>query len=262
MKKMNRDNWEEKKKELTEQFLRRFHKTDLIIPLIVMAVLVIVVVIVTLFFRQTEIRHVKESVYTYIFDTPSVMEDGLTLKDTKDGVYLRQNKYDYPTDGYIYYYSDRDACVLTDHFLYYDYDGRVRGRLGCQRDLVLTDGQISAEGRSGSIHGGFLYNGKDSYMTLEDATVEAGDTTVQVGAFSSIMCYGGTFLTVYPYGEKEAVVVDLSDPTVTATVKLSLGITVDVKNDVFYQANGVKNLLITSPMVFDEYDWKENTDEE
>ncbi len=85
MKKMNRDNWEEKKKELTEQFLRRFHKTDLIIPLIVMAVLVIVVVIVTLFFRQTEIRHVKESVYTYIFDTPSVMEDGLTLKDTKDG---------------------------------------------------------------------------------------------------------------------------------------------------------------------------------
>ena len=94
MKKMNRDNWEEKKKELTEQFLRRFHKTDLIIPLIVMAVLVIVVVIVTLFFRQTEIHHVKESVYTYIFDTPSVMEDGLTLKDTKDGVYLRQNKYD------------------------------------------------------------------------------------------------------------------------------------------------------------------------
>ena len=57
-------------------------------------------------------------------------------------------------------------------------------------------------------------------------------------------------------------VVDLSDPTVTATVKLSLGITVDVKNDVFYQANGVKSLLITSPMVFDEYDWKENTDEE
>lgn len=99
-------------------------------------------------------------------------------------------------------------------------------------------------------------------MTLEDATVEAGDTTVKVGAFSSIMCYGGTSFTVYPYGEKEAVVVDLSDPSSTAMVKLSSGITVDVKNDVFYEANGVKNLLITSPMVFDEYDWKENTDEE
>lgn len=245
------------------QFFSKFRKTDLVIPLAVMAVLIVLVVIVAVFFHHSQIHRVKGDVYSYVFEDRVINSD-LTFKSTEDGILVRENGREYGTEGYAYYYAARSAMITSDYFCYYDVDGFIGGKVPCFTDLEYEDGRIhlSARDKQG-VRGGFFHNGRDSYILAEPGWAEVNGETYPLGTFSNVFCYRGKTVTIYNYGDKEAVYLEI-DPEEGAFLKLESGLSVDLRYDIYYLANGVKNLLIASPEALDEIDLPamEGTDEE
>lgn len=246
-----------------ERFYSKFRKTDLVIPLAVMAVLIVLVVIAALFFHKSQIYRVPEEVYSYIFQD-RVLDSNLTLKSTEEGILVREDGREYRTEGYAYYSMEEDRLLTSDYFCYYDLEGALRGRIPLFTWLEYRDGRIYLADRDKKgVRGGFFHNGRDSYIPAEPGTLEVNGESYEVKPFSSVFCHRGKSLTLYNYGDEEASWLELG-PESDAVLRLESGLRVDLRYDIYYLANGVKNLLIASPEVLDEMDLSvmEDTDEE
>jgi (2Fe-2S) ferredoxin len=174
------------------------------------------------------------------------------MKKTKDGLTIDNGLQQYETNDYPFYFKDRDALILTNNFLYMDRNADYGGRVEYFSEVAMTeDGGITLDDSDGlTIYGGMLHDGKDIFIFLEDTSVTYGEgNTVSIPALSTVVCFQGTTLLVYPYGEENAIYTELDDNG--ATAMMENGITVDLVNDIYYKPNGTKFLLYSSPEVFD-----------
>ena len=95
--------------------------------------------------------------------------------------------------------------------------------------------------------GGFLYNGKNEYLLLENATLEWGDGSRELSPLSSVTAEYGETLEIYDYKSGTAESLRLEEGSVTLT--FSDGTQIDVTTDKMYQTNGSWYLLLTDPGV-------------
>jgi (2Fe-2S) ferredoxin len=216
-----------------------------------MFALVAASIAVVMFLSRAERITIEEPVYQYVFPSADEYEDGISMKKTKDGLTIDNGLQQYETNDYPFYFKNRDALILTNNFLYMDREASYLGRVEYFSQLALTeDGGVVLDDPDGrTVYGGMLHDGKDVFLFLEETSVTYGDNTITIPALSTVVCFQGTSLLVYPYGEENAIYTELDESGATAVMEN--GITVDLVNDIYYKPNGTKFLLYSSPDVFE-----------
>jgi hypothetical protein len=223
---------------------------DFKMPVIIMLALVAAGVVVVLFLSRAERITVSEPVYQYVFEDADHYSDGISMKKTEDSLVIDNGIQQYESNSYPFYYENKDACILTNDFLYMGRNASYGGKVPYFTVIEETqDGYTLSNPKGTTLYGGMLHDGKDVFLFLEDTTVSYNGKTKEISGLSYIVCFQGQSILICSYGEEEAIYEELGEDGAVATMEN--GIRVDLVNDVYYQPNGTKHLLYTTPEVFD-----------
>lgn len=232
-----------------KEVLKKYRRTDLVVPVCVMAALLVVSFLVVQFLGRAERITVKEPLYQFVFQDRDQYPEGIVMKKTEETVLIDNGVQQYETNGYPFYYEERDAMILTDSFLYLDRSGEIGGKVDYFTVLEKKEGAgCTLDDGAVSLPGGMLHDGHEVYIFLEDTDITYNGKTRSIPAFSYVVCFQGESILICGYGE-DAVYEELGEEG--ASAMMENGIKVDLANDIYYKANGTKHLLFTDPGIFD-----------
>lgn len=177
--------------------------------------------------------------YTYKY--PS----GSNIERTNDDVVLINKEY----NGGLPLISNKNV-IVTCNMIYEAVSTRRLGRVdastivSCENgqivftDLFQKDKQIKGEN-------GFLYDGENTFVLLQDTTLEFNDTSVKLSKLSCVV-YEKDMITYYDFGSKTGLSTELIKNTVTITCD---SYKIDADTAVVTYPGDVTVLLFTDPGV-------------
>lgn len=209
------------------------------------------ILLVLFFFKKTESTRINGGLYTYFGEVKLEYTGNSTLERTDEGTTIKNGGEKKQLDSRPLYREGADEAVLATAYVWLQPDGPKMCRVEAFSELTyenngvtIRDGSLSAAGARG-----FLYDGEDTYIFLEPATVTAGDETIRVPAMSFAVVRYGETMNLYLKGESASRVIQLNGAETTASFEG--GASVNLGTDTVYLANGSWMLLITRPELLD-----------
>lgn len=211
--------------------------------------LVAVVCLAGSYFHSVEKKTVKDPLYVYVGGIRTDYPDGCKFRHKDNTMYVVNGKDSQVLPDVMFYYADKDAVFLQESMIWNQKSPADQKRLDYFGEVSLENGVVQLESGSARIQnpGGFLYNGKNEYLLLEDAVLEWGDGKRDLSPLSSVTAEYGETLEIYDYKSGTAESIRLEEGSVMLT--FSDGTQVDVTTDKMYQTNGSWYLLLTDPGV-------------
>lgn len=145
------------------------------------------------------------SVHYYNGNTYTI-QDGSELKLNSDGdtVMIIDGNEESTTNLPIYNTNETSVVVPVD-MTYYAPRTNVEARVKYFSKLTMSGSQVYVEsdGNRVAVSPGFLYDGKDIYVFLEDVTLSFNGYTMELSAFSYVEAVYSANIMVFDYGTKE-----------------------------------------------------------
>lgn len=233
-------------------------KNQKITALILVAAALVIIVLVFFFQRGVDSTRISGGAYNY-FGEQRVSYSGTVKLQHDDKTNLTKASYDggsetldstplYDGDGvltipYAYSYYDLESGFIyrLEHFS----TARITGS-----GVELTDAD-----RSKSSARGFLYDGVDTYIFLEDAELDFGEgDSIRVPALSYAVARYGNTLQYYRYDASggSSTVVHTGETPLLA--RFDNGDVLNMGTDSLSKRDGTSQLLIVVPQVLDRMD--------
>lgn len=242
-----------KKKSRQSRRVSPFSKRDLILTAGIMVVAV-VVIILTLQFRQGVDTVVMENgayqffgeqKLSYTGKTKLRYENGTAVLTDSTGEHTIDSKPLYASDQelvlpvtYAWYELDSGSICRLEHFSKVDVEGN---------QIVLKDGNRKKTGARG-----FIYDGQNTYLFLEQVEITVGDHKVTLAPLSYVVSQYGSSLQYYAMGTGKSVVIQADGADQLA--KFTNGDTLNLGTDTLNKANGSWQLLVADPGIMDRMD--------
>lgn len=187
---------------------RRLTWVERMILLAPVAAAVAVVIIVNLFFTQKVMTYQLEgSPCQYYGGSVYRMEEGTTLLRTSEGKTMVKDSSGKRTANDLpIYYEDRNEITITQDMVYYAPRSGENGRLGYFTGLYqFANGRIAIrkDGEEINLQPGFLYNGEDLYVFLEQVTLTFNGYELTLPPLSYVEAVYTGNIMVFNYGEKD-----------------------------------------------------------
>jgi hypothetical protein len=170
---------------------------------------------------------------------------GARIRLTDEGAVLADGNKTYPLGSNPVFFAREKRAVIPTAVLAVSRDGR-QGRLECFSEAdfsgetpVLRDGNKTFE-----LLGGFLFDGRDTYLFLEEGTLAVGDKRHRLTPGSYAVVIHNARIDFYPRGASAGVSADINGKEVTAV--LDGGYSVDLGKDILRHDN-TELLLFTDP---------------
>ncbi|MCC8162252.1 MAG: hypothetical protein LIO86_03555 [Lachnospiraceae bacterium] len=213
------------------------------------AALLAVVFLTVWYFQSVEKLKVEEPLYTYVAGSRSDYANGVTLRHEDSTTWVIADGTRQTLPDVIFYCKNRDAVILQESMVWnqkspagqkrMDYFGEVRIENGV---VVLDNGGALVQSPEG-----FLYNGSNTYLLLESATLVRNGEETELDPLSTVTAEYGGLLEVYEYGEKNAFSEELTDSETKIVFSNSSELL--VASDKVSLTNGSWYLLLTDPSV-------------
>ncbi|MDR2132610.1 MAG: hypothetical protein LBP30_04605 [Clostridiales Family XIII bacterium] len=215
--------------------------------LVALLVVVAAVLIAAVAWYMQRMKQFEPGVETYHYDVGVRFEHAADAKIsiTNRGATLADGNKTYPLSANIVYYAGEKRALITTAMLAVSRDGR-QGRVEyfAEADFggenpVLRDGDDSIE-----IEGGFLFDGRDTYLFLEKGTLVVGETKLR---FTPGACATVTYnanAEIYLQDAAEGISKNTEEKEVTAIMEG--GYSIDLGKDILRKDN-TELLLFTDP---------------
>jgi hypothetical protein len=143
------------------------------------------------------------------------------------------------------FYAHEDRAILTAPMLAVSADGR-QGSVARLSEVSFSgkDAFIKTGKNKIPLKGGFLFDGGDVYLFLEEGYVLVGDSTYRVTPMTYVVAVRGARVEIYAYGEEKGLMLDTGGAELTALT--DGGYSVDLDKDIL-RGGGAETLLFTDP---------------
>ena len=241
------------KKNRQSRRVSPFNKRELILTAGLMVVAVVVIML-TLKFRQGvdtvvmedgAYQYFGEQKLSYTGKTKLRYDNGTAMLTDDTGERTIDSKPLYASDqelvlpvAYAWYDLDTGKIYRLEHFSKVDVEGN---------QIVLKDGNKKRVGARG-----FIYDGQNTYLFLEQAEITVGDHKVNLAPLSYVVSQYGTSLQYYAMGTGKSVVIQADGADQLA--KFTNGDTLNLGTDTLNKANGSWQLLVADPAIMDRMD--------
>lgn len=164
-------------------------------------------------------------------------ENGVTYKGAEDNEYIASTPL----------YLDNNQIVIANDSIYID-ARKVTFHKFIGLNEVTNDGQIKY--KNSFVNGGFIYDGKKTYTFLEKMELDVNGKKIEVGPFSSITMSSNKMYCLYNTSKKGIDVDKVYSDSIYATCT---DYRIDIANDVLYDKDDKKLLLVNRTDILDEY---------
>ncbi|MBQ7925282.1 MAG: hypothetical protein IJ335_03210 [Lachnospiraceae bacterium] len=184
-------------------------------------------------FRPAEatFQYVAGTLLEYSEDTVYRSEDGILKIDDGAG----ENE----THGNPILYKNENKMTLTENMLLMQPSERTGAqRVNCFTTISERGGlcTLTLENRFTEIYGGFLFNGEDTYVFLEEVTLEFANNQIVLAPLSYAIVGYQQYVEFYNTADGEYHLVALDQVDVTATFKR--GYSLDMGKDTIHTKEG------------------------
>lgn len=219
--------------------------------LLIMALLGILGFIICLL-NQSNKQSLPDSGYQYYHDQRLELNQDAVLRINTDGTYLLlvEDNEIMPDYSPIYFVNTESFILLHDYILVSPYTATQK-YIESNSTFVSEKGKINRYVNGEKVESGldgFLFNGIDTYITLEKTTIEFMDKTITLAPFSFVEVISNESLRVYNYRKEEMLMIPLTSKTkdiILVDEKRSYRL--DLYYDALNAAQGQEILLFTSP---------------
>lgn len=223
----------------------------IIIPLLVLGI-VLVVVLVFMFINKDNQYTFEGSTVQYYAGQKYLVEDGAYLTRVLDGdQQFTDSTGTREITSLAYYQEDDNKFIIPVDMVYYDPRNGIFARIDAFTEITVSSTGIFAVNgnKECELNRGFLYDGEDYYIFLEDMTVEFNGYKIDITPMSYIEAIFQFQVTTFNYESKEFMM-EVPSTEVVATAS-SGDYTVSVLSDMYEDFNGEKRLLFTRPDLLD-----------
>ena len=221
------------------------------IPLFVLGIAIVVALIFMFINKDNQYTFEGEITQYYAGQQYAVSKDAYLSKSLEGESQITQEGVAKDITSLAFYNEDENKIILPVDMVYYDPRNRIFDRIDAFTEITITDKGIRAVNgkKECYLNRGFLYDGKDYYIFLEDASVEFNGYKLDVTPMSYAEVIFQFQVTVFDYETKEFMMEPASSEVVM-TVD-SGEYTVDLLSDMYANNEEDKSLLFTRPDLLD-----------
>ncbi len=194
----------------------------------------------------------------YFYDTGVRFEEqGAVIKnDDENGMYLessgKKETEKLALSSAPLYYADRTKIFIPVDCTINIPSQRKAARISKFTEFENRQGAVFALAGNAEygVNEGFLYDGKSTYVFLDDMTVSYNGSAVDMPALSYAIVVYNQRVELYPYGG-EPIVAQTGQTSVTASA--DKGYTIDLGSCILTNAEGFESLLISEPSLMEPF---------
>lgn len=240
-----------KKNRSLKPFIMENKKSFIIIPLLVIGI-VLVVGLVFMFINKDNQYKFEGNITQYYAGQKYTISEEAHLSRALEGVTeLAQGGESREVTSQAFYEEDENKIILPVDMAYYDPRNEIIQKIDAFTEITVEDtGVLAVNGKKKcSLNQGFLYDGADYYIFLEDVTAKFNRYEYELSPMSYVEAIFQFQVTAFDYASKEF----LMEPTDTEVVVSteSGDYTVNLLSDMYEDELGEKRLLFTRPDLLD-----------
>jgi hypothetical protein len=163
----------------------------------------------------------------------------------EEGAVLTDGEKNFLLERIPVFYANEDRALLTATMLAVSSEG-LQGRLPYFSELLLTEaGPVLRDGNKElPADGGFLFDGGDGYLFMEEGTLEIGEESYALSPGAYVTAVYNAWVEFCPYGAQESIRANVREIDVVA--RLESGCSVDLGKDIL-RCGDTELLLFTAP---------------
>lgn len=238
---------------LEKQQNKRFvmSKENVLKVLVLIIGLATVLVLIFWFITKDNQYKIEGTAVQYYAGQAYLIEDGAALIRGLDETTLTDSTGTSSMSSIVIYQDEENKIILTQDMIYYDPRNNLFGKIDALTEIVYSStGTVAISGnKEYQLNKGFLYDGDDYYIFLEDVVVNFNGYKVELTPFSYIEAIFQTHVMVFDYDTQYTM---FETPETEVTVTAANGdYTLSLINDAMVNYNDEKTLLFTSPDLLD-----------
>ncbi len=231
-------------------------KRKVSLTILLMAAGIVIVGVTTVLLITLNTKKIDGGVYYYDTGVRFDRQDAVIKNDDENGAYLDDSGN-----------GETEKLTLSSAPLYYDGQPKIFLPVDCtinipsQRRAAKIAKFTEFEDRQGAVFAkigndeygideGFLYDGKSTYVFLDDTTVSWNGSAIGMPPLSYAIVVYNQRIELYPYGG-EPVVEQTGQTGVTAST--DKGYTIDLGSCILTNAEGFESLLISEPSLMEPF---------
>lgn len=236
---------------------KKFSARELKITLAVVAALIAGIIAAVVYISNKDSIRVKQPVYFSVMGEVFEYTGTSKLTYEENRMYFTNQGQEDPIDlmSIPLYIQDQDRLKLTQVMSYSNFDPKAIGKLNYFADISMEGDvfTLSADGKRGrDVKGGYLFDGKNTYLFLEPMTVTYGEKTLELGPLSYITVVRGNYFYYYSYGDQKAGY-EVFDQGQIMAVNQADTYTLNLTADLVEPADGKIQMLVPNPEVLDTF---------
>jgi hypothetical protein len=143
------------------------------------------------------------------------------------------------------YYEDRECVILPESLQYYNPRSNTIAKIDYYSEVQYDSHAMKAVrgGKSSALEGGFLFDGKDTYIFLEEMTILVDGHTFPISALSFAEAIYDNTLMIYDRATGEQQM--LNTQTVAQAQAAGGDFTIALSTDTYEKYDGTRQLLFT-----------------
>lgn len=221
------------------------------IPLLIVGIAA-VAVLVFLFIQADNQYIIEEAATQYYGGQKYTVASGTKLSMTSEGtVNITDAAGTREASSIAIYQEEDNRIIIPKDMVYYDPRNDTFAKIDAFTEIVVSDTEIIATNgnKECSLNKGFIYDGEDYYLFLEDVSVSANKYTFELSCMSYIEAVYQVNMITLDYDTKDSIVeVPTTDIIVTGE---SGDYTLNLLNDLLENHEGEKSLLFSRPDLLD-----------
>ncbi len=210
-----------------------------------------VIVMSYLFILQDNQLKIEGTAVQYYAGQAFYIEDGSTLVRGLDETTLNTGSVSTTMSSIAIYQEEENKIILTQDMIYYDPRNSYFEKIDALTEIYITDQGITAVNgnKEVALNKGFIYDGDDYYIFLEDISVYFNGYLLELTTMSYIEATFQAHVMTFDYDTKTTM---LETPETEVTVTAGNGdYTLSLINDSMVNYEEEKTLLFTRPDLLD-----------
>lgn len=243
-------------KEDFSRFVTSNKKSLVLILCIVLCVLAVMTLAV--WFVSNDNKYVVEGtvVQYYAGQSYTVPEGAVISRGLDEETTLTTSDGEKSLNALVYYIEGEETIILPQDMIYYNPYAKSYASVAALSEVTCSSLQITASNGKNTVDltKGFLFDGSDYYIFLEDVTLYYSGYSIALSKLSYIEAVYQNYMVVFNYETKESIVIEM--PTAVLVTASGGEYTLNLVNDMIEYSTEEKALLFTRPdllsSVFDE----------
>ena len=213
--------------------------------------LVLLIVLVRIFLTNSNSLTVEEELNTWFGVGKITYPAGSRLSMDDDGiVWISAEGEKKALDSKPLYRGDT-SVLLPASWIWMDTHDDSMNRVETFSELIWENSSVTIDDAGNRAEGahGFLYDGADTYILLENGILTCGEETMNLAPLSFIVARHGQEINVYSRRDNEAMILDPQGTD--AVVQFENKTSISLQSDTLNHRNGSWMLLMSRPEIFD-----------